>query len=126
MTLFDAHCHLDFPQFDNDWEEVIERARNRDINMINSGIGTASIKRTLKMSNIYQEMYATLGFQPSVLDRQKAKEVQKLIQKNKRKIIGIGEVGMDYYWVRDTKKRKKQKNIFREFVELSSELNSLW
>ncbi|RLI92433.1 MAG: DNase [Candidatus Altiarchaeales archaeon] len=121
--LIDVHSHLDFPQFDNDREYVIERASREDIIIINSGLGPEGIERTLSLSERYENVLATLGLSPQEFDGNVICEVINLIRKYRDEIVGIGEVGLDYYWVRDGEKRKLEMENFEKFMDLSIELN---
>jgi TatD DNase family protein len=71
-------------------------------------------------------VYSTIGLHP--VDALKLKDRQiddhvEFIRKNRESIVGIGEVGLDYYYVKDPLKIKRTKEIFARFIELSKELN---
>ncbi len=121
--LVDVHCHLDFPQFNKDREEVIKKAADAGIIIINSGLGPESIRYTLKLAEDYSNVLATLGISASELDEKLINETIKLIKENKEKIHGIGEVGLDYYWVKKESQREEEKENFRKFIQLADELN---
>lgn len=120
--LIDTHAHLDFPQFDNDRKEVIERAKKEGIIIINSGLGPEGIEKTIKLVDEYK-IFATLGLSPTEFNDDIIENTIELIKKYRDRIIGIGEVGLDYYWVKEPEKRKKEIENFRIFIELSKELN---
>ena len=115
----DAHCHIDMAQFDSDRNDVITRAKNAHIAIINSGIDLNSnfaTKRLLMNENVF----ATYGLSPIETDQ--ADKVEDFIRQNKDTATGIGEVGLDYYHVRDTVQRERQKATFKRFIDLSDEL----
>ena len=120
--MIDIHCHLCFPEFDKDREEVISKAKREMSAVI---VSSARFEEGKKVLNLIERhkgfLFATLGFHPTEGDNYKG--VIKLIKENKDKIVGIGEVGLDYHWERDLKKREKQKEIFRKFINLAGELN---
>ncbi len=120
--LIDVHAHLDFPQFDADRDAVVERANAEDVIIINSGLGTTGIRKTLELAEKYDNVYATLGSTPTEFDLKELDASIELIRQNREKILGIGEVGLDYYWVKDEEKRKQEAVNFRRFIELSKEL----
>lgn len=120
--LIDTHAHLDFPQFDNDRREVIERAKNNGIWIINSGLGPEGIEKTINLIDEYR-IFATLGLSPTEFDNDIIENTIELIKKYRNRIIGIGEVGLDYYWVKEPEKRRAEIENFRIFIELSKELN---
>ncbi len=68
-------------------------------------------------------MYACIGLDPGSLEPEEAEEVRKSIAANKDLIVGIGEVGLDYYWVREESGRERQKRLFREWIELAEKLH---
>jgi TatD DNase family protein len=120
--LIDVHAHLDFSQYDADRDAVVERAREEDVIIINSGLGTTGIGKTLALTEKYENVYATLGLAPTEFDVKEIDASIELIRQNREKIVGIGEVGLDYYWVKDDEKRAQEAVNFRRFIELSQEL----
>lgn len=121
--LIDTHAHLDFPQFDNDRKEVVKRAKKAGIWIINSGLGPEGIEKTVNLVTEYEHVFATIGLSPTEFDNAIIENTIDLIEKYRNKIIGIGEVGLDYYWVKESEKRKIEIKNFRMFIELSNELN---
>ncbi len=121
--LIDVHAHLDFSQFDADRDAVVERANAEGIVIINSGLGTTGIRKTLELTEKYDNVYATLGLTPTELGEKEIDASIELIRQNREKIIGVGEVGLDYYWVKDEEKRRQEAVNFQRFIELSQELH---
>jgi len=121
--LIDVHTHLDFPQFDSDRGEVIRKASEEGILIINSGIGPEGIEKAIKLSEKHKGILATLGLSPQEFDSGVIDETIKLIRGYKDRIIGIGEVGLDYYWVKEVEKRRLGMDNFRKFISLAEELN---
>lgn len=118
--LIDIHCHLDFKNFNKDREEVINRAKKKLTAVINSGASYEGNKKTLKLSKEYEGfIYPTLGFHPT--NNEPIDRTIEEIEKNVEYIVGIGEVGMDFYRVEDPEERKRQEHIFKKFIELSNE-----
>jgi len=119
MRLVDAHCHIDMVQFDSDRNDVITRAKNAHITIINSGIDLNSnfaTKRLLTNDNVC----ATYGLSP--IETNQVDKVENFIRQNTDTAIGIGEVGLDYHYVGDTVQRERQKAVFKRFIDLSDEL----
>lgn len=123
MMLIDVHAHLDFPQFDGDRDSVVRNAKDNEIFIINSGMGPEGIEKTMELIVEYDNIKATLGLSPTEFNTQIIEETINLIRKYRSKIVGIGEVGMDYYWVKDPEKRRKELENFRRFIDLAEELN---
>jgi TatD DNase family protein len=115
----DAHCHIDMAQFDSDRNDVISRAKNARITIINSGINLNSNFATKRLL-INENVRATYGLSP--IDTDQADKVEDFIRQNRDTATGIGEVGLDYYHIRDTVQRERQKAAFRRFIDLSDEL----
>jgi len=118
--LIDVHAHMDFPQFDSDRAEVIERARKNDIIIINSVVEPANIEKSLNLN--YENVFLTIGLSPAKVDRGTLDATLDLIRQYRDRIVGIGEIGLDYYWIKDTEKRLFQKEAFMKFIEISKEM----
>lgn len=123
--VIDAHCHLDFKNFNKDRDEVIQTARDSGvINMINSGVDMATNQRTLELSRNYDFIYPTLGLSPNSLDHSNMTDddVQATldqIRNHSDEIIGVGESGLDYYWCTDLGGRKRQIDVFKKVIDLA-------
>ncbi|UCE09641.1 MAG: TatD family hydrolase [Candidatus Thorarchaeota archaeon] len=125
MELFDAHTHLDMKHFKNDLHRVLERARAAGVQgLVNSSIGPGSFRRTLGIVKKYPDyVYHSPGCSVSQLTEDDADAIDILIRKYKDQIVAIGEVGLDYHWVRDSEGRKAQEPLFVRFIDLADELN---
>ena len=121
--LIDVHAHIDFPQFDRDRDDVIKRAEKEGILIVNSGMGSGGMKKTLKLIREYENVYATFGVSPTELNEGEIKDCINLIRDNRDSIVGIGEVGLDYHWIKDSSERSQEMDNFRRFIDLSDELN---
>lgn len=126
--LIDTHCHLDFPDFDDDREAVIERAKQRGIDyIINIASSLEASRNSIELSAIHDSIYASLGlhpheaenFNPSILE-----EINRLVKK--KKVVAIGEIGLDYYFRTAVKKDIKllQERLFKSLINVARE-NSL-
>jgi len=123
MYLIDSHCHLDFPQFDNDREAVVQRAREAGVEIIiNPGADLESSRRAVALAECYPEVYAAVGVHPhqakSVTDEVVA-ELRRLAAHPK--VVAIGEIGLDFY--RDLSPRDVQRQAFRQQLALAAELD---
>jgi len=119
--MIDVHCHLNDKAFDEDRDEVVKKAREKGITIIDSGTSYEEDLKSLEISEKYDNVYSTLGFNPLIADVREAEKVIGLIRERKGKIVGIGEVGLDYY-EKNKEKRRVQAEIFRMFIDLSNEL----
>jgi len=140
--LIDTHAHVNFNDFKDDSREVIKRALDENIWMINVGAEKKTSERAVKMAEEYKEgVYAAIGLHPSHLVEQDVeyKENEEIVKykskpeefdygfylnlaKNK-KVVGIGECGLDYYRTSDESFKEKQKEVFIKHLELAKEAN---
>ncbi|MHA2261095.1 MAG: TatD family hydrolase [Candidatus Thorarchaeota archaeon] len=124
MELFDAHTHLDMRHFKNDLQRVLKRAKAAGVSgLVNSSIGPGSFRRTLgiiKKNAGY--VFHSPGCSVSQLTQDDTEAIESLIRKYADQIVAIGEVGLDYHWVRDVEGRKAQEPLFIRFIELAGEL----
>lgn len=121
--LIDTHCHLDFPDFDIDRDEVIKRAKNKGIGyIVNIGSSIEGSKSSLELSKEYDFIYATVGLHPHEADRfnKEAQATLEELAKND-KVVAIGECGLDYY--KNYSKVENQKTLFIYLVKLAKDLN---
>jgi TatD DNase family protein len=120
--LIDTHCHLDFPEFDIDRNEAIQRAHNNGIHyIINIGSSLEGSRRSLELSAKHGFIYATCGMHPHEADRFNSKiqaELTKLAGENK--VVAIGETGLDYY--KNYSKVENQKRLFISLIKLAKTL----
>ena len=121
--LIDSHCHLSKDDYE-DINEVINRALDNNVKyLIVSGCDKKSIEESIKIANNYNNIYLTLGYHPSEADIVDLNDLDNLKQiiKNNKKVIGIGEIGLDYHYSKDNK--EKQKELFINQINLAKELD---
>ncbi|MHA2024732.1 MAG: TatD family hydrolase [Candidatus Thorarchaeota archaeon] len=125
MDLFDAHTHIDMKHFQRDRERVIQRAKEAGlVGMVTSSIGAASFHRTLVVIAKHPGfIYHSAGCGVSRLTREEAEKIIALTRKYADDIVAIGEVGLDYHWIKDPRGRKAQEPLFQMFIELATELD---
>jgi len=127
LKLIDVHCHLEWKDFANNIDEVINRSKSSGIlAIITSSISVDSAYETLNLIDKYKDyVYATCGFAPSEFKRNK-NEFEKyldFLKNNYEKFVGIGEIGLDFYWIRDIELRKYSEEKFIETLQLANKLN---
>ncbi len=123
--LIDVHCHLNEPEFEKDLDDVISRALKAGVvKIIDCGLGPSKIIRSLEISGKYKGIvYTSTGLEPYNLNERDFNNVIELIEKFSDMIVAIGEVGLDYYYVRELNSRLVQKERFLKFIELAKELD---
>lgn len=123
MEFFDSHAHYTDEVYNEDREELIERMYKNDITKIiaaSSNLETS--KQSIELANKYEHIYATVGIHPSDIKEINLEEELKKIKElcSNKKVIAIGEIGLDYHWDKDNK--KEQKEAFAKQIELANEL----
>ncbi|KZX10380.1 TatD family hydrolase [Methanobrevibacter filiformis] len=123
--MIDIHCHLDFEEYDNDRHEVIKRAKDKLRAVINSGTSYEGNKRVFELSNNNKGfIYPTFGFHPTNSGKSSELDIEIAINhmiEYMDDIVAIGEVGMDYFYIKDKKEREKQIEIFKQFATLAND-----
>jgi TatD DNase family protein len=125
MQMFDAHTHIDMKHFKNDRDRVIQRSRDAGlVGMVTSSISPASFRRTLGILKKHKDfIYHSAGCSASQVTMEEAEQIIALTRKYSADIVAVGEVGLDYHWVKDPKARKAQEPIFSKFIQLASDLD---
>ncbi|MBI2635256.1 MAG: TatD family hydrolase [Parcubacteria group bacterium] len=146
MTLFDSHCHLHLPQYDDDREEMIGRLKEAGIKAISVGTDLEESKKAIELTKKYPDLlWASIGLHPNDnleenFDIGKYRELAK-----DQSVVAIGECGLDYaFFARErnerfqkrasaeafgkgglsqTRTKSQQKDIFIKQIELAKELN---
>lgn len=117
---YDCHCHLDFEQFDADRDQVMERAK--DVLVVNSIVEPEKVGFGIELAKRYDNLYLSIGLSPSELDGEKFNDVKRMVVENRNEIVAIGEVGLDYYWIKEEMLHEIQKERFSQFIKLSKRL----
>jgi TatD DNase family protein len=122
--LIDTHAHLCDPLFDPDREQVLQKARAAGISaVIAVGESLEDAEKNLLLAERHPMMLPAAGLYPTILDLGLAERMGVLIRNNRERLAAIGEVGLDYWMVKDEADRETQRAIFRSFIELSKELD---
>ncbi|MFA4911745.1 MAG: TatD family hydrolase [Desulfobacteria bacterium] len=120
--LVDSHAHLDLPEFDDDRDEVIKRAKESGIDYILTiGINSESCSKAITLADSYDFIYASIGIHPH--DAKDVDEDTYAVLKslaNNKKVLAFGEIGLDFY--RNLSPKGIQIKRFREQINLANEL----
>lgn len=118
--LIDTHCHLG----KDDYEDVNKIVENMESNlMIASGVDLETNKEVISLVDKYSNVYGTLGFHPEYVDTPDMDKWIKYMEENLNnpKIVGVGEVGLDYHY--EGFDKAKQKELFIKMIELAKKYN---
>ncbi|UJG40800.1 MAG: TatD family hydrolase [Candidatus Heimdallarchaeum aukensis] len=120
----DAHCHLYPPFFSKkSIPEIVQRARSNNVEIIiNSILSPHHFEFGVFLTKNYGT-HLTIGMQPTEVEEENFKKIEEFLLKNSEFIVAIGEIGLDYYWVKEEEKRKEQKVFFRRLIELANKNN---
>ena len=135
MNLFDSHCHYNDEKFDEDRDEIIKKNLKEISNAIVSGYNIESSEKAVEIANEFSELYAIVGISPNDVEDCQGDvfsgnlkfakkhvplaKIEELAQNPK--VVGIGEIGLDYYWNTDNK--ELQKEVFIKQIELANKLD---
>lgn len=126
--MIDTHAHLDFDNFDDDRQEVIENFfKDNGKAIVNIGVNKDRIEKTLEISKKYNNVFASVGFHPeevgSLEDFDNIESfLEKVIEENE-KIVAIGEIGLDYFHSKDESEHQKQKELFEIQLKVAKKLS---
>lgn len=122
--IIDTHAHLCDPVFDHDRREVLARAREVGlIAVISVGEDLLDARRNLELASVHPLIRPAAGLYPTILDQSQAEAVMHLIRRERERLVAIGEVGLDYWKVKEISGRDLQREIFAGFIDLAKELD---
>jgi TatD DNase family protein len=124
VNLVDTHCHLDDPKFEEDREEVIDRALAagvRRMMAIGTGNGPPDLETAIRLADRYLFMYATIGVHPHDASKATPETFVRLRGLAAHpKVLAIGEIGLDYHY--DFSPRDVQRSVFEAQLALAAEV----
>ena len=120
--LFDTHVHVNAEQFNEDLEDVIERAKDAGVvNMVVVGFDRPTIIRAMELIETYDFMYAAVGWHPVDAIDMTEDDLQWIEElSNHPKVVAIGEMGLDYHW--DKSPKDVQMEVFRRQIRLAKKV----
>lgn len=119
--IFDSHTHLNVEQFVEDLEETIARAQELGVSeMAVVGFDTPTIEKSLELSQKYPFIYSIIGWHPTEAGSYTQAIEKRLEQQLEyEKVVALGEIGLDYYWMNDPK--DVQEKIFLRQIAIAKE-----
>ena len=124
MKIIDTHCHLNDEALYKDLDNVINRARNAGVEkMVVVGWDEASSKLAIQIAEQYDFIYAVIGFHPENIFDINDDILYKTLELYKHpKVVGIGEIGLDYHWTKEPEKRELQKEYFIKQIDFANKV----
>jgi len=140
MRLIDSHCHLHFPAYDADREEVLARMRERGIGAITIGTTLANSEAGARFAEAHENVWASAALHPEHLTSEFQDENEgeapertldagrlEYIARSSPKIVAIGETGLDFHWIDEGLNRAEamelQEKTFLQHAEVASKLD---
>ncbi len=125
--MIDVHCHLEQKEFENDLDKVIQDCKKSGLEaLVTSCANPADLEKTLKIASMYPDfIFPCLGLHPEYIKELKEKEVSDYLEKikeSRNRIVAIGEIGLDFFWVKEPGWQEKQKEQFAELIRFSKEI----
>ena len=115
----DTHCHI-FKEYYENIDEVINEMKNNII--IVSGYNSSSNKEVIELINKHSNVYGTIGLHPEEVNNISDSDLDYIINNiNNPKIVGIGEIGLDYHYTSDNKDLQKQ--LFIKQMDIARKYN---
>ncbi len=123
MELIDSHAHIDFPQFAEDRDAMLDRARAAGVNTllaIGTGPGPEKLDAAIPFAEQYDWIYTSVGIHPHEAKEVTPRHLEQLAELAKHpKVIAWGEIGLDYFY--DHSPRDVQAKVFREQMALAAQ-----
>ena len=119
----DTHVHLNAEQYNEDLQDVIDRALEAGVNqMVVIGFDQKTIKRAIELAEEYEFIYAVVGWHPVDAIDCTDKDLQWIEElASHPKVVAIGETGLDYHW--DKSPKEIQQQVFRKQIQLAQRVN---
>ncbi len=117
--MIDTHSHINFEEYKENFEDFLSDLQNNDIEkVIIPGVEPSTFNEIITLTEKYDMLYGAIGIHPSEYKTYtEASEKEIINGLSLKKIIAVGEIGLDYYWEQDTK--KEQKEIFIKQLEIA-------
>lgn len=117
--LVDSHCHLDFPDFAKDRDDVIARAKAAGVEMmVTISTKITEAEKIINLADAHEELVCSIGIHPHEAGREPETSAEALVAlASHKKVVGIGETGLDYFY--EHSPREAQHKNFRAHIEAS-------
>lgn len=119
---FDTHCHLNDKAFKEDIEGYIERAKKVGVtHLLVIAWDISSSRKAISLSEQYPNVYAAVGIHPVDAVKTPKSDLLKLeALLHHPKVVALGEIGLDYHWIKDEKERRIEKEFFIAQIALAN------
>ncbi|NEW62096.1 YchF/TatD family DNA exonuclease [Granulicatella sp. zg-ZJ] len=118
---FDTHTHVNVEAFELDLEETLQRANENGVtHFAVVGFDTPTIQKSLELSALHDNIYSIIGWHPTEAGVY-TKAIEEKLQQQliDKKVVALGEIGLDYHWM--TSPKDVQEKVFRRQIAISRE-----
>lgn len=121
--LFDTHAHYDSEHFNADRHELLSAMPEKGVGLIvNPGCDGKTSRTAVELAQRHDHVYAAVGWHPEEWESWNAESIPLLRQlAGEKKVVAIGEIGLDYYW--DKEHKELQKEMFERQIHLALSLD---
>ena len=107
---FDTHIHLNSEKYNDNFDEMFEEMLTSGVKyFVCPGEDIESSRKAIELAEKHKEIYVVVGIHPEAVNNYSDEDLKELEELAKHsKVVGIGEIGLDYYWVKDNKEAQKE------------------
>lgn len=120
VNLIDSHCHIHDSEFyPENREEAYRESRESGVRMVCVGTNAKSSREAIDFAVTHEQCYPVVGIHPHDTKDEDVNEIRILLERHRDTIVGIGEIGLDYFY--DYSPRERQQEALREQLTLARE-----
>ena len=123
--MIDSHCHINDELYRENPAEYVKDAEKAGVfEFLVVGFDEKSSELAVEISNQIPGCYAAIGIHPSDAKKAAADDLDKIKKLgSNKKVIAVGEIGLDYYWDKDEDVKKQQRDYFIKQIKIANALN---
>ena len=118
---FDIHSHVNFPEYDEDREEVLSVMKEQGVSTITVGTTLTTSREALALAHTHSHVYATVGIHPNETEEATKESLQELV--TQKKVVAIGECGLDFFRTPKDQVYEHQAELFSSQIDLAHDYN---
>lgn len=125
MQPVDTHCHLDFDQYEEDREQVLQECADRMDAVVNVGTNVARNTASRELAQEHEFVYATMGLHPTYIKDLESGDIDRIvaqIRDHAASIQAVGEIGLDYHHIREEQWRERQEGLFCRLLDVAEDV----
>lgn len=123
MEFFDSHAHYNDEKFEIDRNEILKLINQEGITkVVAAGYNIDSSRTAIRLANENEWIFATCGISPNDIENINENDINKIEElcKSSKKVVAVGEIGLDYYWNKENK--ELQKEVFKKQIAIANKL----